>query len=855
MCPIPQALQRCCFALLLALCLASSLYARQVPPSESQALPMRDDDSIHFEHLTTSDGLTSNFITTVLQDHRGYLWVGTFGGGLLRYDGYEGKAYRHVEGDPASLSNDLVWAIHVADAGTQTTLMPSKDNTLYESNIGMLSNGSGTRFFAGRTNQGQNSVRRGLVAFDVAGALPAGVVVESVELTMNMTQTRGGAETIALHRVEADWGEGASVAGRGQGGGAQAATDDATWIHTFFDTSTWTTPGGDFAAVPSASAEVDGLGTYTWGSTPEIVADVQAWLDDPAGNFGWLIKGNESAGQTSKAFDSREGGNPPVLTIGFPLLPVDYEFNSPPLAQIGETYEANISIPGIDPQPFDPYFNMEFFIGIETNDPIEIEIPGQFPFVFVPIDPDTPADELERLGGKFGEDPINRCSEGVWKCGKIEFGDGFEFETEIFVDGFESGDISSWSTGAAADNSTRKDKQQPVGVLDEDKKLPVITEEELKKAIELFNDDVVFDSLIIGLVSERFGILEPLPPARGRYFFDEFESFRKSGSQAPVTVDGSQCPSPCSGLVLAGGNSGVNGIRIEGFPDYGVEIASDGNRITRSEFAGNGAGGLLINGSNNVVGDSLETANLFGGNDVASIIVASGTGNSLLFNTFGRGIDLGGDGDTPNDDGDDDTGANNLQNHPILENVFTGGSTTVTGSLNSTPNATFRVQFFGQVDDTGAGVFLGETSVTTDDNGDARIDVVINGTVKIGGIIAATATDAEGNTSEFSDGFEVVSGVATEDEPGVPTEFALDQNYPNPFNPSTTIRYAVPQASPVRLEVFDMLGRLVAVLVDERKAAGAYELVFDASGLPSGAYFYKMTGERFSQTKTLMLLK
>ncbi len=73
MCPIPQALQRCCFVLLLAGCLASSLYARQVSPSASQALPMRDDDPIHFEHLTTSDGLSSNLITRMLQDHRGDL--------------------------------------------------------------------------------------------------------------------------------------------------------------------------------------------------------------------------------------------------------------------------------------------------------------------------------------------------------------------------------------------------------------------------------------------------------------------------------------------------------------------------------------------------------------------------------------------------------------------------------------------------------------------------------------------------------------------------------------------------------------------------------------------------------------
>ena len=111
------------------------------------------------------------------------------------------------------------------------------------------------------------------------------------------------------------------------------------------------------------------------------------------------------------------------------------------------------------------------------------------------------------------------------------------------------------------------------------------------------------------------------------------------------------------------------------------------------------------------------------------------------------------------------------------------------------------------------------------------------------------------STSEFSACFEIVTGVATEDELGVPTKFALDQNYPNPFNPATTITYAVPEASRVRLEVFDLLGRLVVVLVDERRTPGYYEVVFDGSRLSSGVYFYKMTGERFSQTKSLMLLK
>ncbi len=567
--------------------------------------------------------------------------------------------------------------------------------------------------------------------------------------------------------------------------------------------------------------------------------------------LGFLIYENNQAINSPLAVPVLTRRLPPPL----PPLPLpDYDLDLPPLTQVGQGIDAGIFIPPLDPQPVDPYFNMEFFIGIETNDPIEIEIPEPFPFVT--IDENTPQEELDRLKNKFPEDPINRCSEGVWKCGKIEFGDGFTFESRIFADGFESGDVSSWSTGAAADNSEKKDKQQPTGVLDEDKKLPVFTEEELRQAIELFNDDVVFDEKTIGLVSERFGIEVPLPPIRGTYFFDEFESFRK-GAQAPVTLDGSRCPPPCSGLVIEAPGGGVSNIRFENFPNHGMIIINDSLWIAGNEFNGNGEGGILINGNNNFVADSLARANRFETNGNASIIVEGGTGNRLLFNEFTDPsvpfIDLGGEGRTPNDDGDRDEGANNLQNYPVLEDVLMGGSTTIRGTLNSTPDSRFTLQFFAWSDSLTR--FLGETVVDTDAAGDARFEVVVEGTAEIGQEVYATATGPDGSTSEFSAGFVVVSGVATEETDEVPAKFALEQNYPNPFNPSTTITYAVPQASAVRLEVFDMLGRLVAVLVDEKKAAGVHKVTFDAAGLSSGAYLYKMTGDGFSQTRTLILVK
>jgi hypothetical protein len=82
----------------------------------------------------------------------------------------------------------------------------------------------------------------------------------------------------------------------------------------------------------------------------------------------------------------------------------------------------------------------------------------------------------------------------------------------------------------------------------------------------------------------------------------------------------------------------------------------------------------------------------------------------------------------------------------------------------------------------------------------------------------------------------------------------LYQNYPNPFNPSTTIKYELPKPSVVRLNVYDMLGREVSVLVNERREAGVYEVKFDGSTLASGVYFYRLQAGNFVQTHKLSLL-
>jgi hypothetical protein len=96
------------------------------------------------------------------------------------------------------------------------------------------------------------------------------------------------------------------------------------------------------------------------------------------------------------------------------------------------------------------------------------------------------------------------------------------------------------------------------------------------------------------------------------------------------------------------------------------------------------------------------------------------------------------------------------------------------------------------------------------------------------------------------------------DAPGgssFPAQFALQQNFPNPFNPATTIRYVIPAAGRVRLDVFNVIGQLVATLVDGRQDAGTYRAQFDARGVASGVYFYRLTWEGSVAVQKMVLLK
>jgi hypothetical protein len=110
-------------------------------------------------------------------------------------------------------------------------------------------------------------------------------------------------------------------------------------------------------------------------------------------------------------------------------------------------------------------------------------------------------------------------------------------------------------------------------------------------------------------------------------------------------------------------------------------------------------------------------------------------------------------------------------------------------------------------------------------------------------------------SSSMNPGFYAGDAVAGESPAAIPESYGLLNAYPNPFNPTTTIQYDLPEETHVRIAVFDLLGREVALLVDGQRSAGRYSLSFDATGLQSGMYLYRMETATFRQTKRFILLK
>ena len=226
-------------------------------------------------------------------------------------------------------------------------------------------------------------------------------------------------------------------------------------------------------------------------------------------------------------------------------------------------------------------------------------------------------------------------------------------------------------------------------------------------------------------------------------------------------------------LNFSGGNSTVRGLAIHTMVGSGIALASDNNIVEGNHIgtgvggvrdAGNGFSGVVMTGSNNRIGGVAPgSGNLirFNDRDGVTLGIGAGSGNTILGNRIDSndllGIDLNADGVTANDAGDSDSGPNNLQNYPILNfaTVYPD-SIVIGGTLTSTPNDTFVVEFFSNTtcdpSNNGEGeTFLSSvTGVPVDGSGTSSGSATLPVSVVSGAFITATATGSDGSTSEFS---------------------------------------------------------------------------------------------------------
>lgn len=260
------------------------------------------------------------------------------------------------------------------------------------------------------------------------------------------------------------------------------------------------------------------------------------------------------------------------------------------------------------------------------------------------------------------------------------------------------------------------------------------------------------------------------------------------GNLIGTDVNGSTQISNRIGVDVSANNSLIGGLtaaarNVISGNDLGIQLGDNSAAVWRGNIvqgnliglnaSGNGPlpnkeGGIEIRSaaSNTIGGTQPGAANTIAFNKGPGVMVNQGSGNSIrrnsIFSNEGLGIDLAFffgfsvNGVTPNDLRDGDIGGNNLQNFPVITSVVsTNNSTTIQGSLNSTPNTTFQIDFYSNaaVDPSGSGEgaqFFNTTSVNTNANGDATINVTFPVGLPAGRAITATATDPGGNTSEFS---------------------------------------------------------------------------------------------------------
>jgi uncharacterized repeat protein (TIGR01451 family) len=278
----------------------------------------------------------------------------------------------------------------------------------------------------------------------------------------------------------------------------------------------------------------------------------------------------------------------------------------------------------------------------------------------------------------------------------------------------------------------------------------------------------------------------------------------------------------------------------------GVFINSSGNIIASNWIGssptgsplGNQTDGVIIDSSNNTIGGASDAGNRIASNGTNGVTIVNGSNNAIRANTIagngGLGIDLGNNGVTPNDATDADTGANNLQNFPVLAQVAGG----VSAALNSTANTLFTIQFFSNTtcDASGHGegqVLLGTTTLSTNGSGNGTIPVFATGA---GTIVTAVAIAPSNDTSEFS--ACATAGASTTANLGVTIVDAPDPaTFGGAFQYVATVTNSGPDTA-TNVHLQDALPANVVLLSaspSQGSCAGATDVDCDLGTIASGA--------------------
>jgi subtilase family serine protease len=330
-------------------------------------------------------------------------------------------------------------------------------------------------------------------------------------------------------------------------------------------------------------------------------------------------------------------------------------------------------------------------------------------------------------------------------------------------------------------------------------------------------DTILFN--IPGIEPQTINVLSQLPEITEAVFLDGTSQPTYQGSPV-IVLNGSAAGADAVGLDITAGNSTIRGLAIYGFSGWGMRLTDGGNNTIQGNIIGDGAGGIYITSALNLIGGATVTEsnaiannsntgisisavtatgnqifnNLIQNND-AGVQISDGASNNLItenvisnntndgiaivagesdatnnaifgnsiYDNGGLGIDLGNDGVTTNDEGDSDGGANGLQNYPVIISATLEGETTlIAGELNSLPSSTYRIEIFSNssIDISGNGEgenLLTSLVVTTDESGNASFSVTLPVMLPEGHYITATATDALGNTSEFSAATQIIN--------------------------------------------------------------------------------------------------